>query len=121
MVMTPCASPRVPTDGGPGVVARPGVADGGAGDTANYYDGETGFTFSQYNGRYTTDGRSVTIRIAVPSPATAGSPYDIVVQMGAPNEVGWAGLAWGGKMTGNPLMVAWRNGNSAIVSSRQAR
>lgn len=65
-------------------------------------------------------GSGITFRVAVPSSISSQTPFDVVVQVIAPNQVGWAGLAWGGKMTSNPLTVAWANGNSAIVSSRFA-
>lgn len=42
--------------------------------------------------------------------------------------IGWAGFAWGGQMTGNPLAVAWPNpeadgdeaGDAVVISSRWA-
>lgn len=90
-------------------------------DTAVYIDSETSFRFMEFSAKYSlAAGRNIQYRIAVPSPASSGSPYDIVIQIACPNDVGWAGLAWGGRMTGAPLMVAWKNGNSAIVSSRYA-
>ncbi|RDL31382.1 CBD9-like protein [Venustampulla echinocandica] len=97
-----------------------GIAPGcQAADTASYKDAETGFTFSQYNAQYTI-GRSITYRIAVPSPVPANSAYDVVLQVVAPNEVAWAGLAWGGSMIANPLTVAWSNSPNVVVSSRYA-
>ena len=84
-----------------------------------FYDSETGFTFSEYKVAYSLTA-NVVYRIAVPSTATASSPYDLVVQVVAPNAVGWSGLAWGGNMVKNPLTVGWANGNSPIVSSRWA-
>lgn len=65
-------------------------------------------------------GKYITYRIATPSNVAAGTPYDAVVQVAAPVDVGWTGLAWGGYMTYSPLTVAWQNGNSATVSSRYA-
>jgi len=82
-----------------------------------YHDTETGFTFSQYSVPYTLQ-ESITFRIAVPSPVTAGQPYDTVLQVVAPLDVGWTGLSWGGQMTYSPLSVSWANGNSVVVSSR---
>ncbi|KUJ09998.1 CBD9-like protein [Mollisia scopiformis] len=84
-----------------------------------YHDPETGFTFSQYNVMYSLS-ETITFRIAVPSPVTANQPYDAVLQVVAPIDVGWAGLAWGGQMTYNPLAVSWSNGNNVVVSSRFA-
>ena len=85
-----------------------------------YNDPETGFTFAQYQATYSLSGKYITVRVAVPSDAQQGSPYDSVVQMVAPAEVGWVGLAWGGSMTYNPLSVSWANGQSVTLSSRYA-
>jgi hypothetical protein len=85
-----------------------------------YNDPETGFTFSQYQATYSLSGKSITVRVAVPSDAQPNTPYDAVVQIVAPSEVGWMGLAWGGSMTYNPLTVSWMNGNSPVISSRYA-
>ncbi len=91
-----------------------------AADSVVYRDSETGFTFSQYNAPYTL-GRTITYRVALPSTLTYGQPYDVVLQIVAPSDVGWAGLAWGGRMTNNPLSVSWANGYSSVVlSSRYA-
>ncbi|KAF2658486.1 iron reductase domain protein, partial [Lophiostoma macrostomum CBS 122681] len=84
-----------------------------------FYDSETGFTFSEYKVAYSLSA-NVVYRIAVPSTASSSSAFDIVVQVVAPNAVGWSGLAWGGNMVKNPLTVGWANGNSPIVSSRWA-
>ncbi|KAK8098690.1 uncharacterized protein PG998_011931 [Apiospora kogelbergensis] len=90
-----------------------------AADSVAYKDPETGFTFAQYNAQYVI-GKYITYRIATPSNVAAGAPYDAVVQVAAPVDVGWTGLAWGGYMTYSPLTVAWQNGQSATVSSRYA-
>jgi hypothetical protein len=38
-----------------------------------------------------------------------------------PNQVAWSGLAWGGSMPRNPLLLAWRNtNNNVVLSSRIA-
>ena len=55
-------------------------------------------------------------RIAVPDGAQP--PFDVVLEMVVPTSWAWAGFAWGGGMTLNPLTVAWPNGNKATVSSR---
>ena len=57
-------------------------------------------------------------RLAIPDATTA--PFDALLQITAPVALGWAGFSWGGGMTGNPLTVAWPNGNNATVSSRWA-
>ncbi|KAI1135495.1 CBD9-like protein [Hypoxylon sp. FL0543] len=93
----------------------------GLGSEANadvYRDPDTGFTFSQYNALITTSTSSITFRIAIPSPAPAN--YDAVVQIVAPVAAGWVGLAWGGSMTNNPLLVSWVNGASGVASIRRA-
>ncbi|ORY67495.1 uncharacterized protein BCR38DRAFT_456247 [Pseudomassariella vexata] len=90
-----------------------------AADSAVFVDAETGFTFSSYDAPYVI-GRTISYRIAVPSGVPTGTPFDTVIQISAPIEVGWAGLAWGGTMTANPLTVGWANGNSAVAASRYA-
>ncbi|KAK3392871.1 hypothetical protein B0H63DRAFT_388255 [Podospora didyma] len=61
-----------------------------------------------------------TFRISIPDTASSGSAFDTVLQITAPVALGWAGFAWGGGMTLNPLTVAWPNGNTGkvTVSSR---
>ncbi|KAH8687480.1 CBD9-like protein [Tricladium varicosporioides] len=90
-----------------------------AADSSVYKDPETGFTFSQFRAEYQI-GKYITYRIAVPASVPENSSYDVVLQVIAPVAVGWAGIAWGGTMVGNPLTVGWANGNSAMVSSRKA-
>ncbi|KAE9569701.1 hypothetical protein CGMCC3_g14195 [Colletotrichum fructicola] len=68
---------------------------------------------------YTNEG-GITFGIAVPESASVGQPYDAIVQITAPIAVGWAGLAWGGSMTYNPLTIVWVDGNEVTVSSRMA-
>lgn len=84
-----------------------------------YQDRDTGFTFSSYDIAYKLE-KHMTYRIAVPASVPERTPYDVVVQIVAPTEVGWAGLAWAGTMISCPLTVAWKNGNTAIVSGRWA-
>ncbi|TPX12469.1 uncharacterized protein E0L32_006881 [Thyridium curvatum] len=90
-----------------------------AADSVVYQDYETGFTFSQYSAKYTLQ-QSMVFRTAIPSSAQQGQAYDIVIQIVAPRNVGWAGLAWGGSMTNNPLTVFWLNGQTGVVASRWA-
>ncbi|KAH8197440.1 hypothetical protein TruAng_008417 [Truncatella angustata] len=90
-----------------------------AADSVVTTDPETGFTFSSYAASYAI-GKTLTIRVAIPSNATPNAPYDAVVQLAAPVEVGWTGLAWGGSMVQNPLTIGWANGNSAIITPRWA-
>ncbi|KAI1385199.1 CBD9-like protein [Hypoxylon trugodes] len=101
------------------VVALFSLASEAAGDV--FRDPDTGFTFSQYSAATTTgSGSAITFRVAIPSPASSGQPYDAVLQIVAPISAGWVGLAWGGSMTNNPLLIGWPNGNSGVVSVRRA-
>ncbi|KAK3937594.1 hypothetical protein QBC46DRAFT_443089 [Diplogelasinospora grovesii] len=98
------------------------LAAAAAADASVYQDPETGFTFSQYAAAYNSNGASITFRIAVPSGVQSYTPYDAVLQVVAPNDVGWAGLAWGGSMISNPLMACWKGySNNVLVSSRWAK
>ncbi|KAL2257088.1 hypothetical protein VTK26DRAFT_680 [Humicola hyalothermophila] len=86
-----------------------------------YNDPDTGLVFSSEFKLYKADGRGITYRVAIPDDAQAYSSFDAVVQFVVPNDVGWAGLAWGGSMPQNPLLVAWRDdSNRPILSSRWA-
>lgn len=103
-----------------GVLAR-GVAlerrqgSDAIGGTHKYCPGGTDICFSEF----ATPADGIVFRIAIPDVEAA--PFDILLQIVAPvATTGWAGLAWGGAMTGNPLTVAWPNGDSAVVSSRWA-
>ncbi|KAI8937737.1 hypothetical protein NX059_005437 [Plenodomus lindquistii] len=82
-------------------------------------DSETGFTFSETKAAATLSS-NIVYRIAQPANVPAGQPYDIVLQVIAPNSLGWVGLAWGGSMIKNPLTVAYPNGQKPTVSSRWA-
>ena len=84
-----------------------------------YVDPETGFTFSQFDALYAL-GKTLSYRVAVPTGVSPNTAFPVVIQVVAPNEVGWAGLAWGGTMTYNPLTAQWANGNTVQVSSRYA-
>jgi len=82
-------------------------------------DQETGFTFSETKAASTLSS-NIVYRIATPANVPAGQPYDVVLQVIAPNSLGWVGLAWGGSMVRNPLTVAYPNGQKPTVSSRWA-
>lgn len=84
-----------------------------------YVDSETGFTFSETKAAATLSN-NIVYRIAVPANVPANSNYDVVIQVVAPNSLGWVGLAWGGSMIKNPLTVAYPNGQKPTVSSRWA-
>jgi hypothetical protein len=85
----------------------------------SYVDSETGFTFSETKAAATLSS-NIIYRIAQPANVPAGQPYDVVLQVVAPNSLGWVGLAWGGSMIRNPLTVAYPNGQKSTVSSRWA-
>jgi hypothetical protein len=89
-----------------------------AADSKVYRDAETGFTFTEYAAEYDI-GSSIMFRIALPEPVNVTN-YDVVLQVVAPKDVGWAGLAWGGSMLDCPLTVSWANGQTLIISSRYA-
>ncbi|CAE7205327.1 hypothetical protein PTNB73_07085 [Pyrenophora teres f. teres] len=88
--------------------------------STSYRDTETGFTFSETRAAATLTS-NIVYRIAQPANVPANTPYDIVLQVVAPNSLGWVGLAWGGGMIRNPLTVGYPNGSKApTVSSRWA-
>lgn len=84
-------------------------------DTTSFVDADTGITFQSY-----TSSDGITYRLALPSTATGDAAYDVIVQVVVPVELGWAGWAWGGAMTYNPLTLVWSDGTSVQYSSRQA-
>ncbi|KAI0509763.1 actin-domain-containing protein [Xylaria bambusicola] len=84
-------------------------------DSGTFDDAETGITFQSF-----TNEVDVTYRLALPADASADKPYDVILQVVAPIEMGWVGWAWGGTMTYNPLTVVWVNGEEVVHSSRQA-
>ncbi len=70
--------------------------------------------------QYIASPSNVVFRVGIPDDAAA--PFDTLLHIVAPVSIGWAGLAWGGSMTNNPLTVAWPSGDdAALVSSRWAR
>ncbi|KAG7286400.1 hypothetical protein NEMBOFW57_008709 [Staphylotrichum longicolle] len=85
-------------------------------DSSVFKDPETGLTFASYH-----SDRGITFRVAIPDPVPDNKIFDTVLQIVSPHDVGWAGWAWGGHMTYNPLAVAWANGtNNVVLSSRIA-
>ncbi|KAK1491618.1 carbohydrate-binding cytochrome b562 [Colletotrichum cuscutae] len=83
-------------------------------DQSTYCD-SLGRCFASY-----TNAGGITYGIAVPEGPATGQPYEAIVQITAPIEVGWAALAWGGSMIYNPLTIVWVNGKDVVVSSRMA-
>ncbi|KAF2259432.1 CBD9-like protein [Lojkania enalia] len=85
--------------------------------STSYRDPDTGLTFASDQVSYKVN-QYITFRFAVPSSVPSFSGFDTVIQVVAPNEIGWVGIAWNNRMVYGPLTVAWNNGNSAVVSSR---
>ncbi|KAI0522101.1 iron reductase domain protein [Xylaria bambusicola] len=85
----------------------------GAVNAAQYCDPVTSVCYSE------TKAGDLYVRVAIPM--ADNGPFDILLQLVAPKQTaGWAAIAWGGKMTKNPITVAWANGNKTVVSSRWA-
>ncbi|KAI9150821.1 putative DUR3-Urea permease [Paramyrothecium foliicola] len=53
-------------------------------------------------------------------PETTTAPFQAIVQVTAPIEVGWAGIAFSSRMTNVPLIVTWPNGDTVKASPRVA-
>lgn len=66
---------------------------------------------------YTTETRT-SFRVAIPDSATAGTAFDIAIQIVAPVNQGWTGISWGASMMDAPLTVTWQNGQAPVLSSR---
>jgi hypothetical protein len=94
--------------------ARVAVAEKRAeAETVKYCPESTAVCFSEFK----TPSSYIVYRIAIPDVSSA--PFDVILQIIAPvSTTGWAGLAWGGSMTKNPLTIGWAGGSSAIASSR---
>ncbi|KAL2262908.1 hypothetical protein VTK26DRAFT_9049 [Humicola hyalothermophila] len=97
-----------------GITLSKPIPQGGDVPSGKYCDPESTICYSEY---ITPEG--IAIRIAIPDTATTGN-FSALLQIQAPRQVGWAGVAWGGTMVNNPLTVAWANGDGAVVSSRSA-
>lgn len=87
-----------------------------------FRDPDTGLTFASEFTNYRIN-QGITYRIATPPDAVRGEPFDMIVQIVAPNDVGWTGMAFSGSMRENPLLIVWRNsaGNGVVASTRWAR
>ncbi|ELQ44708.1 hypothetical protein OOU_Y34scaffold00062g5 [Pyricularia oryzae Y34] len=65
--------------------------------------------------------QKIAFRVAIPDTAAQGTNFDMLLQIVAPKTVGWAGIAWAGRMVNNPLTIAYSDGGSSVtVSSRWA-
>lgn len=83
-----------------------------------YYDVDTGLNFSESVVALSLVNNMV-FRVALPDTAQSFTPYDVVIQVVAPN-LGWTGVAWGAQMLRNPLTVFWASNNQVVVSNRYA-
>lgn len=83
-------------------------------DSTKVADPDTGLSFASY-----TNDKGISYRVAQPG-KPAKAPFTLVAQIVGPANLGWAGLAWGGSMTYNPLLIVWPNGKDIVVSSRMA-
>ena len=63
----------------------------------------------------------VTYGFVFPPIASSGAqPTDFIAEIVAPVAAKWIGVALGGAMIGDLLLVAWPNGNSIVSSTRMA-
>jgi len=91
---------------------------GAAADSVPYVDRQTGFNFAEFKASYNLTDRSVMFyRIAVPATVPSDGGFDVVLQVTAPRDVGWAGMTWCGTMISCPLLAFWYSGNNVIVGS----
>ena len=77
------------------------------------YHDQSGRRFASH-----TSSNGVIYGLAIPEANVA--PFQTILQITAPIDIGWAGFSWGGGMAYNPLVVTWANGNSVQVASRIA-
>lgn len=63
-----------------------------------------------------TTNAGITYRFAIPPAAAEG--FQTIVQIVAPVEIGWAGMAWSSSMTNGPLTLGWANGEGVVASGR---
>lgn len=67
---------------------------------------------------FTDEGIGATYTIAIPEVPSA--PFPLLMSISVPRDVSWAGFATGGCMLRSPLIVAWVNGTSLVVTTRWA-
>ncbi|AEO61106.1 cellobiose dehydrogenase-like protein [Thermothelomyces thermophilus ATCC 42464] len=82
-------------------------------------DPDTGLVFTSNYQLYKIN-QGITFRVAIPGDAQINTAFDAVIQLVVPSDVGWVGLSWGGSMPNNPLVVAWQNAGSVVLSPRWA-
>ncbi|TLD30888.1 hypothetical protein PspLS_02685 [Pyricularia sp. CBS 133598] len=75
---------------------------------AKFCDGEV--CYSEF-----VSPQGIAFRVAIPDTATQGTSFDVLLQIVAPKTVGWAGIAWTGRMVNNPLTIAYSDGGSGVT------
>ena len=84
---------------------------------SNYVDPDNGFQFTGL----TDPVHNVTYGFTFPPLATTGAQStEFIGEIIAPIDAQWIGVALGGEMIGDLLLVAWPNGNSIVSSTRWA-
>lgn len=68
---------------------------------------------------FSDPGSGLDISLAIPDVQSA--PFPLYMTFTAPIEVGWGGFATGGCMLRSPLIVAWPNNDSVLVTTRWAK
>lgn len=63
----------------------------------------------------------MTYGVVFPPLATSGTqPTEFIGEIVAPIDASWIGVALGGAMLDDLLLVAWQNGNEIVASTRWA-
>jgi len=81
--------------------------------SSKYCDSKTSICYASY-----TLNEGISYRVALP---TNSATSDAIIEFVVPIQYKWVGMAWGGRMIGNPLTVAYPNGSGVTVSSRLAQ
>ena len=80
---------------------------------APYTDPDNGFVFDGI----TDPVHDVTYGFVLPA---ANTSTEFIGEIVAPIDAAWIGIAMGGAMIGDLLIVAWPNGNQIVASTRYA-
>ena len=83
---------------------------------SNYVDPVNGFSFTGL----TDPVHSVTYGLTFPPLDSTGSNSEFIGEITAPSGTSWVGLALGGAMAQNILLVAWPNAGKIVASTRWA-
>ncbi|VDB95623.1 unnamed protein product [Peniophora sp. CBMAI 1063] len=93
------------------------IAGASAQSSSSFTDPVNGITFQGI----TDSVYGVQYGFVFPPVASSGSqPTDFIAEIVAPVAAKWVGVALGGAMIGDLLLVAWPNGNSIVTSTRFA-